>query len=571
MLGGWALNAFYLLVNDAGTIAQRSFGDPDNSMRLLEVRDWLAGQGWFDVSQHRLGDGLYPMHWSRLVDLPIAGAIVVLRPFIGGAQAEIAAAAIVPLLTLLVVIATVAAITRRLAGIGVVAIAVVMVALCMPVQFQLKPLRIDHHGWQIALALAAVLPLLGRPTMRNGALAGLALATLLTVSLEGLPIAAAIMGVVALGWTVRPERASALLGLAWAAFGAAAALHAVTRGPTFFSPACDAMAPAWIAVLGAAAVALTLAVRLSGGALMRLASLAAAGAVAGAVLLWLAPQCLAGPFGNLPPRVYRIWYLSVQEGRPLFEQDASSQLALLAFPLAGLAGTAIAWRAARDEARDRWSTMAALLIAAVGISLFVLRAGATANALAIPGAAVLAHAALVRARRVHPVLPRVLATFGALMLMAPIHLGMAVLLPFHPAKKASAPRCVATDVRALGTLPAGTMFLPLDLAPELLVSTRHRAITGGYHRGAYWIDRLIVGFTAPPERARAVIGALHADYVASCADLPEAKLYARLAPGGLWGRLARGERFAWLQPVPVNGRMKVWRVIHPLPEGPARN
>src|SRR5260370_41349134 len=45
----------------------------DDAMRLVEVRDLLAGQGWFDLTQYRLNppDGVV-MHWSRLIDLPLA-------------------------------------------------------------------------------------------------------------------------------------------------------------------------------------------------------------------------------------------------------------------------------------------------------------------------------------------------------------------------------------------------------------------------------------------------------------------------------------------------------------------
>src|SRR3954470_2948132 len=47
--------------------------DTDSAMRLVQVRDLLAGQSWFDTVQHRLNTpyGL-PMHWSRLVDAPLA-------------------------------------------------------------------------------------------------------------------------------------------------------------------------------------------------------------------------------------------------------------------------------------------------------------------------------------------------------------------------------------------------------------------------------------------------------------------------------------------------------------------
>ena len=48
--------------------------DTDSAMRLASVRDLLHGQAWFDTSQHRLNTpyGL-SMHWSRLVDAPLAG------------------------------------------------------------------------------------------------------------------------------------------------------------------------------------------------------------------------------------------------------------------------------------------------------------------------------------------------------------------------------------------------------------------------------------------------------------------------------------------------------------------
>ena len=49
----------------------------DSAMRLVSVRDLLAGQGWFDLTQSRLGlEGGFEMHWSRLIDTPIAGLVL---------------------------------------------------------------------------------------------------------------------------------------------------------------------------------------------------------------------------------------------------------------------------------------------------------------------------------------------------------------------------------------------------------------------------------------------------------------------------------------------------------------
>ena len=52
-------------------------GDTDDNMRIMQVRAWLHGQGWYDLRQHRLNPPVGAnIHWSRLVDLPIAGLIL---------------------------------------------------------------------------------------------------------------------------------------------------------------------------------------------------------------------------------------------------------------------------------------------------------------------------------------------------------------------------------------------------------------------------------------------------------------------------------------------------------------
>src|SRR5882762_3552875 len=82
-----------------------NLGDTDDNMRMMQVRGLLHGQGWFDLRQHRLAGS--NIHWSRLVDLPIAGLILLLRPLIGGAAAERWAVAIAPLLPYLLLLLSV--------------------------------------------------------------------------------------------------------------------------------------------------------------------------------------------------------------------------------------------------------------------------------------------------------------------------------------------------------------------------------------------------------------------------------------------------------------------------------
>jgi hypothetical protein len=61
-------------------------------------------------------------------------------------------------------------------------------------------MRIDHHGWQIVCALAAMNGLMARSPRTGGWVIGSALATWLAISVEGLPLAAVIFALVAIRW-----------------------------------------------------------------------------------------------------------------------------------------------------------------------------------------------------------------------------------------------------------------------------------------------------------------------------------------------------------------------------------
>ena len=84
MLLSWLLLAAALIALKAPQIAAMQFGDPDDALRLVQVRDLLAGQSWFDLHQYRVAapEGV-AMHWSRLVDVPIAAVILLLKPLLG--------------------------------------------------------------------------------------------------------------------------------------------------------------------------------------------------------------------------------------------------------------------------------------------------------------------------------------------------------------------------------------------------------------------------------------------------------------------------------------------------------
>lgn len=577
VLLGWLIAAIVLCLVSAGRIATLHFPDPDDAMRLAQVRDLIAGQSWWDVGQHRLDGGAFAMHWSRLVDVPIALMLLIAEPLFGHAAGTRVALVAVPMLTLLVVMALGAALTRRVAGVEPARLAVLLTGLSVPLIYQLQPLRIDHHGWQVALALGAATALAGRADARSGAIAGACLAALVTISLEGLPVSAAIAGIALLYWVLDPMRRAQALALSGTLFAGVVLLHLATRGPAALAPACDAIAPVWIAALavacGGAAATVQVAPR---NRAVRLGALMLAGVAAMATIRLGVPVCAHGPFATLDPLVYQFWYSNVSEGLPVWQQVPAWAAMTVGLPLSGLVGGLLAWRASEGAARACWAMTLGMAAATFALSIVVMRAGATANALALPGAAWLLHRLLTRARAIPDAGRRTLATAAAFLLATPgLAAGAAFGLRAAPATApagttAGPPACdPARDLPALAALPPATVFAPLDITPALLAVTPHRAIAGGYHRNAAAMHRVIATYLGTPETAHRAVLAARADYVVGCPGANETDLFKSFAPNGFWARLERGDRFAWLRPVALPGsKLLVWRVIRtdpPLP------
>src|SRR5258708_6574158 len=86
----------------------------DDAMRLVEVRDLIAGQAWFDLAQHRLDPPGTPMHWSRVIDAPLAALILMLRPLAGMEGAEAITLTLWPTLLFGAALILVAATARRI-------------------------------------------------------------------------------------------------------------------------------------------------------------------------------------------------------------------------------------------------------------------------------------------------------------------------------------------------------------------------------------------------------------------------------------------------------------------------
>ena len=132
--------------------------DPDDYMRLVEVMNWLQsahpfGAGWYDLSQPRLSPGDHVIvHWSRLVDLPIAFFALPFIPVVGMQNAVLIGSFIVPPLLFGFVLVLAPALARPLVGRRRANLAAAMLLFAQPVLLNFSPGRADHHGYQIIIA-----------------------------------------------------------------------------------------------------------------------------------------------------------------------------------------------------------------------------------------------------------------------------------------------------------------------------------------------------------------------------------------------------------------------------------
>jgi hypothetical protein len=129
--------------------------DTDDAMRLAQLRDWLSGQGWYDLNQYRVAGG-YESHWSRLIDAGLAGLLLPLKLMFDPAMAERLMRALWPLLWLLPTMAGMLSIAWRLGGREAAMIALLLAMVGVPSYQQFTPGRIDHHNVMVALTLLAV-------------------------------------------------------------------------------------------------------------------------------------------------------------------------------------------------------------------------------------------------------------------------------------------------------------------------------------------------------------------------------------------------------------------------------
>ena len=559
-----------------GAIRGFALSDTDDNLRMAQVRDLLGGQDWFDLVQHRLDPvhGGADIHWSRLVDLPLAGLIQALRPFLGGADAERWAAAIAPLLPLLPILLALGLITRRLVDARAVPLMLIAIYFAGSVGGMVQPLRIDHHGWQLAFLALGLAGLADPDRRRGGIVTGLASAGSLAIGLEML-IYLALMGAAhVLFWVSDRDERARLFAYAVSLSGGTAAAFLLFASYANRAAVCDALSPVWLGdalVGGALMVGLTL-LRVERWT-WRLAAAAGAGAVVLAFHALASPQCLTRLEG-VSPEATRLWLDHVREARPIYRHGVETIFLTLALPVAGLIGYGLlAWRARRDREMLRRTLVVAIPAAtALLLLLWQTRTGPAAQMMAAPGAVAIAVILAPLAFHSKSALIRIPGTVLAVL----IAVGALVpqILSQVPAKaKTAAAKKVDLANRtcpSLGALapvarqPRGIVFSFVDLGPRLIAVTRHDAIAGPYHRNDRAIADVMMAFRGDEAQARRIIvDEYRSDYLLVCPNMSTATIFQAKAPRGFYMQLLKRPAPGWLTPIDLGPQSPflMWKVV----------
>jgi hypothetical protein len=568
----WLCVAAFLTYASWDRVVTRGGWDPDDQLRLVQLRDFLDGQSWFDTTQYRMNmpDGA-PVHWSRLIELPLAIFVVLLTPLLGAARAEMVAGVAVPMLCLGGIAFLLVQIAERIGG-RAAGIAAFLLTLMSPaLLIQLRPMRIDHHGWQIFCAVLALATLFWADKRKGGLVMGAALATWMHISLEGAPMTAAFFLILGWRWVIERGEGVRLFWTLCSFAGVSVALFFGTQANGFAAAQyCDTVSPVHIWAILAAVGVLLPAIKLKPEQRwIRFVAAALAGGAALTMLLWFAPQCAQGAFSDLDPVVREYWYAKINEGLPVWHQDVPTAITLLTPLAVALVALWAAWRFTAAEHRPALGQLGFFLVYASILSLLVFRTVSVATAFTIVPAALCLAAAFNR-YRIEPVLARrLLLALAALLLLTSGMVAGAIAGSFGPKvdkaeanAMANADACESIEsVQALATLPRGNIVAPFDIGPAILLTSQHKVLASSHHRNAKGMRDHIDIFRLPPEQAREIIQRRQINYIIACPGEGELENYAEKNPDGLWGEMSKGQKPIWLEDRGKFGKgLRVWAV-----------
>ncbi len=535
--------------------------DPDNYQRLVQVRDWMGGQSWWDTKQHRIDPptGLQ-MHWSRLGDLPLGLLIHFFSLFAEHTKAEMLAVVSLPPLLLFVTIIFLCRTARNIGSVPAERFLQLFVIATSFFLAQFIPGRIDHHGLQLLLLSAALAAATAMPTKRSGLLTSLSVAIALLIGLETAPLLLAIPAWMALNWLWKGEAQKAQLqGFLIGILFFLPFLYMISVAPSDWNRLTnDQVGIGHLAIIAMAAASLALILQFKLRSLEhRLAGLAIF-AIATALPVLAFREVLAAPYSAIDPLLQQLWIGSIAETQSAWPIADTNPLRLLRyhlFPaLALLAATGVYLATGREP-----KLLLILMVGLAGfaLSIWQIRAMAAASMVALLLCSItIAHLWQKRSE------PLGTARLFASMLILNGHFGFMIYHMVAPddrqgmsmvAETTLTNRC-ETQLRGedYNQVRPGLVLNGISSGALILARTHHSVLAAANHRGIEGNGKAYRILLAPSSEAHVALARNGVDYVLTCRD-SELERLAQYAPDSLAADLVRQHIPEWLLPISHEG------------------
>ncbi|WP_425085148.1 hypothetical protein [Ruegeria profundi] len=544
----WRLLVALCVILSVLTALSHYEGRSDDVLRWVVVSDLLNGQGWLDLYQHRLGpnDGTL-MHWSRLVDAPIAALYLLFSLVLSEPVALHVTAIVWPsmlvMATLWALVVTAGALGGRPGAIS----ALIFGALALEGTKKYTYFSFDHHGLQIMLYVFSVMFFVRRKTrIRASIWLGVFLALSMSIGTESLMHLGLIGAFFAIDWVLLGEQARTRL----MSFGAALAVTllvvsvATTSADSFFFPGCDALTlsvalPAGLAgfgLLGLGAVASAWSIW------ARAFSLLSLGVLALGFAYVFAPYCLQNPISQMSQPMQEFWLSQITEAQApfaTFSRHTGQKIALFGVSVFTiLAGLYLS--RARDTRID-YLLLVFLMSASLTLFLYQSRMSAfLAISLIVVHAQVLGAMFLkykAQRSRFWGVLMMVFFIFMLPKTGTTIERFYVSLRQPTTENSAAGPQvflkyCNTQVVYdSLNDLSPGLIVSGFDFAANILRFTHHSVLGGNYHRNEAGNLSQIDLFRSDPAEMGQRLADLRVDYVLICKHASRAAYWNSVSEG----------------------------------------
>lgn len=550
--------------------------DTDDAMRMVQVLDLYRHGSWYDLTQHRLNppEGVR-MHWSRLPDLPLLATYSICAHFFDQDRAVQWTAILIPsLLAILYYTVFLWTAAPLIDKTYLPTVSIVCLCLITPM-VQFKPYRVDHHGWQIILALITLGSLLRansstytRSPLMYGGIAG---ALGLWIGAEAYPPIGFACIALTLQWIVSRDNAAdhlAVYGLSLV--GGVALIYPLALAPNDWG----AKVPDAFSLVS---LGLALAIYGYGVCLTKLnhskigdtllvratAALVIAGFMC-LILLIEFKEILNGPYGHLSPAIKELVENTI-ESKPLiknFSLSPFSSLAMILLPVFAIAISGM--NMAHSQAQTKWQWFYLLIFISGGILLQFWQIRTSSLSVAFAGIAISWWA--IRCMQQGERLTNTFARVGVFCL--PILCVQALEFGPHLLEKSAvkeATERLIPNMQNVLSLLNDTNIVGRDslliaahanIGPRLLLQTKHQVLAAPYHRNNGGLQATNDIFGSDERLSQQIIQDRKVDllyvYGQHKNNTSSAQpSTASSAPPSLWTRLQQGDHPPWLEEIPL--------------------